>query len=90
MTDQDVVESFAEVVGFGNVTRRFPKLYKKDGSPCKDIYTWRATSQGNFRLFVNMVLPYLGNRRKAKALELLDLLNEYELERELHDTKNQK
>jgi len=66
MTDRDVVERFKEWAGCGYI-----KL-KKRQEPWKDVYVWRTKGRHVFTTLVNEMLPYFGNRRAYKALNILD------------------
>ena len=67
MTDRDIVERFAQVVGVGTVTdgrKRRPNE--------KRIYEWYVNEATKVIAVIDMLLPWLGERRKAKALEVRD------------------
>lgn len=64
-TDADVVEHFAEVMGFGSLyhfTRR---------DPWKNGMTWATTTFEQMQATVAALWPWLGERRRARATELL-------------------
>lgn len=67
MTDRDVVEAFAAVVGCGRVDS-FPPRDDK----CKPSYRWVAQSVRDVRYVIDLFLPFLGERRMARANEVLD------------------
>jgi hypothetical protein len=67
MTDEDVVLRFAAVVGVGRV--RGP--IKKQRAHYKDQWQWCVSSRADVVLFLEMVLPWLGERRCARALAVL-------------------
>lgn len=67
MTDADVVFRFAAIVGFGTVrARRARRPHEK---PLTEWYTQRRDLS---RQLTEMFWPYLGERRRAKAQEVLD------------------
>lgn len=70
MTDADVVERFAGIVGFGSIRRDVIRNANKDWKPLTEWYTQRRDKTHEL---IQMFWPYLGERRKAKAQELLDL-----------------
>jgi len=64
LTDQDIALKVAELMGSPSVGTRQRGAYKR---------TWRAEVYGERALAVlATVLPYLGERRAAKARESLD------------------
>ena len=69
MTDKDVVEKFASIIGYGNVN---PKKNHKKPSHWKDQWEWSVGKQSEVRRILSLLLPYLGNRRAYKALNILD------------------
>ena len=66
MTDKDMVEKFAEVVGYGNVN------YVPTKKEWKDAYAWEICKASEVRRIIAAMLPYLGLRRAYKALNILD------------------
>jgi len=69
MADRDVVERFAAIVGFGTV--RGPIAPQEaHWSPTWEWYTQRRDT---CRSLIALFLPYFGERRTAKAHELLAL-----------------
>ena len=69
MTDLDVLERFARVVGFGQAR---PKGRADRPAHYRPIFYWQATARAEVRLILAMLLPQLGNRRAYKALNALD------------------
>lgn len=69
MTDRDVVERFAAIVGMGNIYAA--------GAPqkahWKPTYTWCVYEAEKVRDLIALFMPYLGERRRAKAEEVLRL-----------------
>lgn len=66
MTDRDIVERFCKTVGVGRVEY---KKGQKDGY--KDQWLWRVGSFEHSQAVIAMLWFGLGERRKAKAKELL-------------------
>ena len=69
MTDADVVQRFAEIVGHGNV---HPQKIRPGQT--KRQYRWHVAARGEVARILNTFMPYLGERRKAKAIEALELV----------------
>ena len=69
MTDKDVIEDFAEVVGAKVLGPYNPPTAKSNH---KEF--WRVTigSKSEVKRVLSMLLPYLGQRRAYKALNCLD------------------
>ena len=72
MSDRDVVERFAEIFG-GNVTRQKPPRYKPNWN---ETWAWMATGD-RARAALEVLLPQLGERRRAKALEKMEAFDAY-------------
>jgi hypothetical protein len=68
MTDKDVLERFREVVGRGSIYEI--SWYEKNGH--KPQWRWEATSYSDMEYIIGEFLPYLGSRRKEKAVHALD------------------
>ena len=66
--DKDVIEAFAAVMPYGNIHKREAK--RKDFH--SDIYMWQVFAKDKVRVCLDMLLPYLGDRRAHKALDVLD------------------
>jgi hypothetical protein len=66
MTDEDVVRRFHRVVGFGNVHEYTQKVPDR-----KPMFWWRAHSFENFQALVAMLWPWLGERRRERAIVIL-------------------
>lgn len=64
MTDQDVVERFASIVGFG-------AIYTNQLKSGKTNYKWAVASFEYVQAVVCLLWSQLGERRKAKAIEIL-------------------
>ena len=66
MTDEDVVREFVKIIGVGSYRVR-------DRSPNKTQYEWQITGS-KCKSIIENLLPFLGNRRAYKALNILDSL----------------
>lgn len=78
MTDGDIVERFQEAVGgIGRITgpRRYPSMKEHH----KDVWEWTLYGK-NCISIVKEMLPYLGFRRRVKAIELLEWYGQHERE----------
>jgi hypothetical protein len=65
-TDRDVLFRFMAIVGFGNVHER-----KKQEPHHKDAWVWQSTKHESFVKLLEMFMPYLCERRRDRALEVL-------------------
>ena len=70
MSDKDVVQEFARVVGYGNVNG--PSSYPSYKKHWKPMYSWKVRKKSEVIRILNLFLPYLFSRRKEKALETLN------------------
>jgi len=73
MTDLDVMEKFAEVVGYGKLYG--PYSYKKNPH-WKQIWQWSICKKTEVIRVLKMFLPHFGKRRSEKAIEAITHLNE--------------
>ena len=69
MTDKDVVEKFHDAVGLGKIY-----YYPSRDGKRKETWTWYLEKRNFVRLLLSKFLPYFGNRRAHKALDILDTL----------------
>lgn len=65
-TDKDVIEKFCEIVNTGNV--KGPRLIKNR----KPIWYWEVQNFRDCMYVLGQIYPYLGERRRKKANEMLD------------------
>ena len=72
MTDQDVVQRFADIMGVGNVVELHPPNHKAKG--WAPFYSWSIQRRDEVKRILDMFLPYFGDRRAHKALDILDRL----------------
>jgi hypothetical protein len=70
-TDEDVIDKFYGIVQAGHVYRN----RKTTGFGKKQQYVWVAGSIADIRHVARILLPWLGKRRRARLLEVLDLYN---------------
>jgi hypothetical protein len=66
MTDQDVVARFHAIVGVGNVTIR-----ERPDPRHKRMWVWQAAAIADVQHVVRLLSPWLGERRLARAQEVL-------------------
>jgi hypothetical protein len=67
-SDFDVLARFREVAGFGNI-----RDFKTEGRPMR---IWDSGKRDEIEGFLTRMLPYLGERRKSRALEALAFISE--------------
>jgi hypothetical protein len=65
-TDEDVLRRFHRIVGTGSITIE----PRRHGT--KMQWRWQVTRECDFRSIVRLFEPYLGNRRRSRAYELLN------------------
>lgn len=71
-TDKDVLDRFADVVG-GKVMGPYKGQGKKTPSHYKPVYQWYTSSIENTQAILRLFWPYLGERRRSKAAEVIAL-----------------
>lgn len=74
MTDQDVVERFADTIGRG--TLRGP--IGSDNARHRSLYCWDVSSAKDVIAVLERLLPWLGERRSTKAREAIERLQTME------------
>lgn len=67
MTDQDVVNRFVAIVGYGNA---HPEKLRE---PYKQSWRWQTGCKREVKRILESFLPLLGDRRREKALEAIEL-----------------
>jgi len=65
MTDEVPVKWFHRIVGTGHVRLRLPSQPRR-----KPVWSWRATSYESAQAVLATVWPWLGPRRRARAIEI--------------------
>lgn len=65
MTDKDVITKFWDIVNCGNV-------YYRERPNVKPIWRWRAGNKQDVTKCLTAMLPFFGDRRAYKALNILD------------------
>ena len=68
-TDRDVIDRFLRVVGVGAV---YDGAIDRRWVSQKRLFMWSVNSVGGFLEVVNLLGPYLGERRTERLLEMLD------------------
>ena len=66
MTDEDVVRRFAATIGRGNV-----RFYERP-EPNQPVWQWSVQSAADVLYALGLLWPYLGERRRASATEVLE------------------
>lgn len=69
MCDRDVVERFARIVGVGREIRVERRSLRNPAH--SDMWRWELTNVRDARHLIEMLVPYLGERRRAKAEEIM-------------------
>src|SRR5208282_6227159 len=64
MTDEDVVDRFARIIGEGVIRRYDPP------PPRKPIWHWRLGTKVRVGEIIDLIYPYLGQRRRERADEV--------------------
>lgn len=72
MTDRDVIERIDELFPSNGISVRpsHTPIKGSDGKP-RDIYAWRVSGPDKVTAVIKAILPYLGERRTARANEVL-------------------
>jgi hypothetical protein len=65
MCDEDVVRSFAEVIGYGTVLGPYQR--SKYNPNARPLWRWHAIKRGDVYAVLKALLPYLHSRRTEKA-----------------------
>src|SRR5215471_13395567 len=65
MTDEDVVRRIHQITGVGSVVSCRPT-----GLGSKRSWAWQVQDRAGFEIAVEMLRPYLGERRSAKLVEV--------------------
>lgn len=73
MTDLDVVQRFHRAVRVGKVYGPYQK-YREDGMPYKPMWRWHTGEFQMVQYVIAMFWPWLGERRKSKATEILSTI----------------
>lgn len=72
MTDEDVIYRFANIMGFGKV--KGP--YQPQPTSRKVRWVWEVQNFKDCLKAINLLYPYLGVRRQAKADEFIKIVTE--------------
>lgn len=67
MSDRDVLERFCTIIGRG-----FVEVLNRPNAPAhyRQMYRWRVQDTEGVQCVIKLLLPWLGTRRRAKALEV--------------------
>lgn len=76
MTDKDVVERFAKIVGVGQF---WEAGFRRGGLGKKLCYEWHVTTYDGFMTVWKMFTSQLSDRRNLRALEVLAEYNENQI-----------
>jgi hypothetical protein len=76
MTDEDTVRRFARALNMGNVHGPYQRARANRPGLKKPYWVWQAASFEQAQASIAMLWSGLGNRRRARAAELLALANE--------------
>jgi hypothetical protein len=71
MTDRDVVERVAAIVGLGHVALRHRELQRPNGARWKAQWRWEAGGGKHLKDLLTRMMPLLGERRRARAAEVV-------------------
>ncbi len=82
MTDEDIVQRFAKVVGCGNpIAYESNERARLDKGPRKPVWRWTCSKRSDVRRIAELFIPYLGLRRTYTFQNCLDDYDEHELKR---------
>jgi hypothetical protein len=68
MTDKDIVERFAAIIGCGAIHEGRPGT-----GGHKRVYTWCVYEAEKVREIIALLLPQMGERRRAQAMTVLEV-----------------
>jgi hypothetical protein len=71
MTDGDVVRRFHGALGLGRLNGPYRRGLAASGNPRKPLFYWSASGFEHVQAIVAMFWPWLGDRRRARACEVL-------------------
>jgi hypothetical protein len=71
MSDKDILDAFAEIVGTGNVTGPYKGQGKNTPEHYKPMYHWAISRITEIQRILRLFYPYLGERRRAEAAGLI-------------------
>lgn len=70
MADEGIVRRFHQTIGMGRVYGPYQKGPTQKGTIPKPQYQWLASGR-EARQIIHRLLPYLGSRRRARAMEVM-------------------
>ena len=82
MTDRDIVQRFADVVGCGTAVHDESNQPRRIRTGRKACYRWTCSKQADVRRLLEQFLPYFGHRRAYIAQNCLDFYDEHRLNRQ--------
>lgn len=74
MTDQDVILKLKNIFNVGTLHEHKHYGQRCDGQPYKPAWRWSVQNHAGIRYVIDRILPYLGERRSAKAIEILEYI----------------
>jgi hypothetical protein len=75
MCDRDIIDKVNELYPCPTIQVVVPNPARHNYNQPRTQYAWRISDPAKVREFINLVLPWLGERRTAKALEVLHHLD---------------
>lgn len=69
-TDEDVIQRFHNIVGFGSFLGPYKHSHKG-----KERWVWQVQNYKECKQVAELFLPYLGERRRDKAEEMISIIN---------------
>lgn len=72
MTDRDVIERVHGFFPYNSIQVVNPKPVRAEYNQPKTQYAWRLSRREHITTVLELILPFLGERRSAKAREVLD------------------
>ena len=72
MTDRDVVQMFADVMGTGGKVHDESNQPRRIAAGRKACYRWTCSRKAEVTRIITKMLPLLGDRRAHKVLDCLD------------------
>ncbi len=74
MTDEDTIRRLHSIFKVGNVIFRDGRVPRNDRAQRKPTWIWSVNNHEGIALVLESVLPYLEQRRAAKAHEILEYI----------------
>jgi hypothetical protein len=80
MSDKDLIDRFQAIVGVGTV---WPDRRSKLKPHYKDLWRWTACAEADVFKVVEMIWPWLGERRREQVGKMIERFEQRRLSREL-------